>query len=176
MLTLHHIEALTATYSEARDGLGRLVDALQAEVADLKRRYHAGILAHAQQAAAAKAELEAAVEAAPELFAKPRTRVWHGVKVGWVKGRGGLEWDDPDQVVQLILKHRPDEADLLVKTTRTPVKRALEQLPGAELKKLGCRLVESGDQVVVKPMEGDIEKLVDALLKDAGEDVPREAA
>ena len=45
------------------------------------------------------------------------------------------------------------------------------ELEAGDLRKLGVTVEESGEQVVVKPVETALEKLVKALLKDAQEDV-----
>ena len=50
----------------------------------------------------------------------------------------------------------------------TPVhKEALAQLSAAELKKIGVTLSEAGDQTVVRPVDSEVDKMVDALLKAA---------
>jgi hypothetical protein len=38
------------------------------------------------------------------------------------------------------------------------------------LKKLGCTVRDTGDEVVIKPVDGDVDKIVRALLKDATEE------
>lgn len=167
MTTLAQIETLTKAYADAREGLWDLLRALEAEVAEAHRRYLPGVKKALARAAEAHDRLKGAVEAAPELFVRPRTVIFHGVKVGLVKGKGGIAFADADQVVQLVAKHFPERFELLVKTVQTPVKAALEQLTVAELKKLGCTVIESGDQVVVKAVDGAVEKLVKALERDA---------
>lgn len=100
------------------------------------------------------------------MFDTPRTVVFYGIKVGLQKGKGAIEWDDDAQVVKLIEKHFPEQADVLIKTTKKPVKKALAQLTVAELKKLGIVVEETGDQVVIKSTDSEIDKLVNALLKE----------
>ena len=39
----------------------------------------------------------------------------------------------------------------------------------AELKKVGCTVVDAGDAVVIKPTDSEVDKLVDTLLKGATE-------
>ena len=92
---------------------------------------------------------------------------FHGVRIGFMKGKGKIEWDDGEQVVKLIKKHFPAQADALIATTEKPVKAALQQLAAADLKRLGITVEESGEVIFVKPVDGEIEKLVDALLEDA---------
>lgn len=164
-MQLTDIEQLTKRYADARADVARLVHALEDEARKARQRYLAPIKAAVAAAHDAQGALKGALEQAPGLFVKPRTVTLHGIRVGYMKGKGGLEWDDDDQVVRLIDKHYPDRADVLVKTTRKPVRKALEQLTAAELKRVGVRVEETGDVVFVKPQDADVDKLVDALLK-----------
>ncbi len=108
---------------------------------------------------------------APELFVKPKSMTINGIKLGYQKGKGKIEWEDPDQVVRLIKKHFPEQADVLITTTEKPIKDALNGLTAAELKKLGISVVEGGEAIFIKPTDSAVDKLVDALLKEATEEV-----
>jgi len=176
MPTLEDIERLTKDYAEARQVLAERVAALEDELTAAKRRRLAGIRGAKNRAAAAHDRLRAAVESAPELFRRPRTHIFHGVRVGWQKGRGELRWDDPDQVVARIKRFMPDLYDTLVKTRVTPVKSALSRLSVAELRRIGVTVEDSGDQVLIKATDSQLERMVDALLKDAIEQAEGEAA
>lgn len=92
------------------------------------------------------------------------------MKVGYQKGKGTISFEDADSVVARIKKHLPDQADVLIKLKETPVKDALAQLSAADLKKIGVTVSEAGDQVVIKPVDSEVDKMVDALLKDVGEE------
>ncbi|MDF1486722.1 hypothetical protein PY257_16355, partial [Ramlibacter sp. H39-3-26] len=56
------------------------------------------------------------------------------------------------------------------KTTQRPVKDALAQLPAADLKKLGISITDAEDEVIVRAVDSEVDKLVDALLKQAGDE------
>ena len=62
-----------------------------------------------------------------------------------------------------------DDAIAYIRTTDAPDKKMLAELPVNELKKLGCTVADTGDVVVIKPTDSEIEKAVAALLKDAVE-------
>ena len=70
----------------------------------------------------------------------------------------------------LIKRRFPDHADTLIITTEVPSATGLQDLDAAELRKLGVTVEEAGEQVVVKPVETDVEKLVKLLLKGAMDD------
>ncbi|SDH89939.1 host-nuclease inhibitor Gam family protein [Roseospirillum parvum] len=164
--TLGDIEDLTRRYAAARDTLGCAVQELEDEVAVIRRRRLPRIRQLVAAAAEARSRLSAAIELAPQLFQKPRTLVLHGVKVGFAKGKGRLEFADGQKVVELIRKHYPDRAEQLIQVRESPVKGALNQMTVAELKRIGVTVIESGDEVVIRPTDSEIDKLVEALLRD----------
>lgn len=168
-MSLGHIEELTKEYSRKRAVLAQVVRDLNARLEAAKRVALPDIKAALAATAEAQHRLQTAVEAEPQLFVKPRTYIFHGVKVGMQKGKGGIEWEDDNQVVKLIRKHFPEQTDSLIKVTEKPVKSALNGLSVAELKRISCTAVETGDQVVIKPTDSEVDKLVDALLKEAAD-------
>jgi len=169
------IEGLTKQYADARAVLSERVARLEAALEHSKRQALPGIKFGLAKAAEAESLLRAAIEAAPELFERPRTLILHGVKVGICKAKGKIEWDDADQVVRLIRRHMPGQAEVLICTTERPSKPALAQLSVVELKRLGVRVIETGDEVMVQPTDSEVDKLVSALLKEALDAVPEAA-
>jgi hypothetical protein len=162
------IEVKTKEYADARGVLADRVQRLNDEIEAAKRRLLPGIKKAVEVAAEKKAGLNSAIQAAPELFIKPRTIVICGIKVGLEKGKGKIEIpkEDEEKVVRLIEKYFPDQADVLIQTKKKPAKKALSGLTVAELKKLGITVEETGDQVVIKGTDSDVDKLVKALLKE----------
>ena len=164
------VEETTRQFAEARKDLTDRVRALNEEIEKAKRKHLAGIRRCVDEAAAYHAALHGVIEENPQLFDKPRTFTFSGIKVGYRKATGEITWDDQDRVVELIRKHLPDQFDVLVQTKHKPLKEALAQVPAADLKKLGVRVAEDGDEVYIKPTDSDIDKLVTALLKNAVEE------
>lgn len=164
---MERTEQLTQNYRQRYDVLADRVQDLEGEVEKLKRRRLPGIKSAVHAAAQARDELQAHIEQHPELFDRPRTVVIAGIRVGLMKGKGKIEFDAAEKVVRLIRKHLPDQADSLIRVTEAPVKKALGNLSTAELKRIGCTVEETADQVVIKPVDGDVDKLVNALLKEA---------
>lgn len=175
-MSMELIETQTRTYAEARAVLASRVSALHDELEKAKRRSLPGIKRALGAAKAAEEELQATIEAHPELFEKPRSVILHGVRVGYQKAKGTLQWEDDDRVVELIARHHPDLLDTLVKRIEKPIKAALNTLSVGELKKLGVTVIESGDQVLIKAVDSEVDKLVDALLRDAGDEAEQVAA
>lgn len=170
MNAITDIENRAKAYSEARTKVAEYVAELQSGIDALNRMHLPKLKRAVNRAAELAQQLRDQVAEAPELFEKPRTAIFHGIKVGFEKGKGAVDFDDDDRVVALIKKKLPDQADVLIKTTEKPVKSALKQLSVKELQSIGCTVEETGDQVVVRAVDRDVDKLVNALLKGATED------
>ena len=164
------LESLTAQYSFKQRALGEAITKLERELDVVRVKHLKSIRAAVAEAREAKSTLHAALTAAPECFDKPRTREFYGVKIGYRKGNGGIDWDDDAKVCALIEKNFPKaQAELLIKTTKKPISKALADLDVAELKRLGCRVESTGDVVVIKSVDSEVDKIVKALLADEPE-------
>lgn len=168
-ITLAEIETTTKAYAERRDRLYERLTALEKDLNAVKQRHLKEIKRCTALAAETEAHLRAAIDAAPDLFEKPKTQIFHGIKVGLRKGKGSLDWEDDAALVARIKKLFPDHVTELVLVTEKPSKTGLNELDTSDLRKLGVTVEETGEQVVIKPIETAIEKLVKALLKDARE-------
>lgn len=171
MTDLGTIEKQTKDYADARGRLSDAVLVLNEELETLKRKHLKDIKRRVAVAAQYQAELKAAIEAAPALFEKPKTQVFHGIKVGYRKGSGKIEWEDDAVLVARIKKLLPAaQAELLIQTKEKPIAKALQDLDAGDLKRLGVTVEDTGEVVVIKPVDSDVDKLVAALLKDAAEE------
>ncbi len=169
MHTIDQIERKTKQFAEARNALIKHLDAVKVAQDAIRRRFLQRIR---KAAAAMQGEHDTLLQQLRDsqaLFAKPKTRTLHGVRVGWFKQRGCLSFDDASRVVALIKKHFPDQAEVLIKTTETPFKPALAELPAKDLKRLGCTITEDTEAPFIKPADGDVDKLLNALLGDLEE-------
>jgi hypothetical protein len=165
-MTLFEIEKLAKEYSDTRANLRDRVTHLEDEIMDLKKKYLPGIRRAVEAASEKQSKLKAAVEASPDFFQKPRTQTLYGIRFGFMKQKGKIGWEDDELVIKLIKKHFPDTYETYIKTVEKPLKAVLETLSVAELKKIGVEATESGDAVVIKPVDSEVDKLVDSLLKE----------
>lgn len=170
-VTMEQISEVAHRYQMARGGLTELIGSLQQELEDIRAEFLPAIKKAVAIAAAHESQLRELIEAAPQLFERPRTQIFFDVKVGFRKGAGGIDWDNDAKVVERIREHFPKaQAELLIKTTEKPIAKAIQDLDVADIRKIGCRVEATGDVVVIKPLDGEVEKLVDALLKDAAKE------
>lgn len=167
-ITMTTVEGKARYYAACRDDLAAKIHDLEAEITAARERYRTELLAAMRTHKQAEDDLRSTLEAAPHLFTKPRTRVLHGIKVGFQKGKGGLQIADESATLKLIKKHCADQIEALIKTTEKPIKDALANLDAATLKKLGVHVVDAGDAVVIKATDGDLDKLIKALQGDDG--------
>ena len=124
----------------------------------------------------ARAELLAAVESSPALFRRPRTRLLSGIKVGWRKRPGRIELDDEAATINAIrCKLDGEAAERLIRVSEKVVRGALRELSARDLMRIGALAVELDDEPIAIPADGEIDKLVAALL-DGGEPAEQEAA
>jgi hypothetical protein len=166
MATLGEIDTMAKEFSDARQRLSDTMQDLEDRQEALLRQFLPGIKRQVNIVKEKEETLKAAIGDNPELFGKPRTVIMHGVRCGFRKGSGKLDWEDDDQVVKLIKKHHADMVDLLVRVTEKPVESALKQLDVADLMKLGITVEGTGDVVVAQPTDSQIEKQVKKLLKE----------
>lgn len=172
MSTMTEIEARAKVYAEARAKLTEIVGALEDALLQLKRENLPRIRRQLARVAELHDQLHALVADAPEHFVKPRTVVLHGIRLGFEKGKGSIVFDDSDQVVALVKRRLPELASTLIKTEEKPLKTALAQLTVQQLKSIGCQVEEAGDRVVVRAVDSDVDRLVNALLKGAAVEEP----
>lgn len=166
-VTLDQIELHAKHYADRRAAVIEIVAALNSAMDALKADALPRLRRAVARAAEKHDELKALVEAAPKLFQKPKTQTFHGIRLGWMKGKGGIEWDDADAVVAAIQKHFPDQAEQLIRWTGKPLKEAINQLDVASLKKIGCRVVDTGEVVFIRPVDSAVDRMVQALLDAA---------
>jgi len=164
------IDTLAKAYAQLRKVVSERVAALTAELLSVHKRRRSGILSAVAEAKAAQEALTAAVQDAPDLFVKPRTMTLHGVKVGYAKGAGRMEWEDEDTDlvarIEKVFAKEPELLALLVNTTKKPSKDGLQTLDAKQLARLGITIEGTGDVVIVKTTDGEVDKLVRKILKE----------
>jgi len=167
-MTMNDIEKLTRAFSARRDYLAAKVAELEAELAEVKRRRLAAIKRAVSDTADAQAQLRIALSSAPQLFDKPKTRVFSGVRVGYTKQRGQVVIEDEEAVIRRIRQQLPkDQADLLIRVRESVHKPAVYDLTAGDLKRLGIRVEDDEVTIMIKPVDGEVDRLVNALLREA---------
>ncbi len=164
MTGLNDIEKAAAAYRLQRDLLTDAVAKMEEEVKHVRAGHMEEIRPLIDQVKEAHKGLHDLVEGAPDLFAKPKTKTFSAIKVGFQKQPGKLVIADAKKTVLLIRRHLKTRAKDLLKISVSPVKAAIAKLSAEDLKKIGCKVDAVDDAVVVSPVKSDAEKVIDALL------------
>ncbi len=163
---LHEIDALAKKYASERAIVAHRVDVLEKRREELNNSLLPGIKTAYVAASGAQAALIGAIQRNADLFVKPRTITLHGIKVGFQKGKGSIDWIDDEKLAEKIRDMLPEQFAVLVKTSNKPIKKALQSLDVKTLRKLGCTVEETGDYVFVKAADSDVDKLIARVLKE----------
>jgi hypothetical protein len=174
--TVLELDKLTKRYADANEALETSMRDLESVIEIVKREHFKTIKRDFVSAVERKHDLKDAIEANRELFAERKTMVLHGVKIGIVKSVGKIEIEDDEKTANLIKKHLPDLYDVLVKVIQKPIKKALNELPAADLRKIGVTIEEGGDVTVIKTATSEIEKLINKLFTEMEGDAEARAA
>jgi hypothetical protein len=180
--TLEYLQKRASVLSQARDKLAELLGTMQAEIDTIKRGSLPAIRCAARQIAQQHNDLAALIAANPDLFAKPRTCVVDGLKFGLQKQKGGMAWGDDEQLCMRIRKLADqgeisaEQADMCIRVKQTPVAAALDKLDARLIKRLGITVQADSDEPLIKSVDGEIEKAVNAVIREATKDVNAEVA
>lgn len=165
MSTISEIESLAKSLADARQELADRLQRIKDEQDTVKRRYLQGVKNSVERVRSVHAELHTMLSDAKALFEKPKTRVIHGLRLGWMKQRGKVEFDDPALVIAALRKLLgEDEAAQYIQTKESPIKDRLSELPAKDLKRCHVSITDDTESVVIKSAGGEIDKLIDALL------------
>lgn len=164
---LECIESAALYYADARAELGAEVDALRSRIKAAQAEHRPELIARLDQAANARGALEVLLLGHAGLFEKPKTRQMHGIKVGFRKLPGKVEYaDGEDRVIERIRELLRGKARTLIAVKESVRKDLLADLAAADLAAIGASIIDCGDEVVIKAIDSDLDKLLKGLVAD----------
>jgi len=169
--TMQEIETQAKTHAAARLALTNHVALLNAEMDAVKRKRLKKLRELVANAVSTGDELLDLVKESAALFKKPKSAVLHGIKLGFKKLPGKIDIADPDQTIKLIKKHFPELAENLIATKEAPSKEGLNTCDATTLKKVGVTVTSDTDVAFITDPASEVDKIVDALLKGAMDEV-----
>lgn len=175
-VSLADLELQARKLREARDEVAAIVTDLNNFISQLQREASRKLKSVVAKTADRHSELKNLVEANRHAFVKPRTYTFHGICFGIEKGKGKIEFETEQEVIDNCEKKFPELLDTLAPATRSVSKTALKLQPADTLRKLGCTVEETGDRIIVRYTDKEVDKLVNALLKSATAEAQAEAA
>ena len=167
---LKNIEKLCIQYAAARDALAEVSGEIKEERRKIVRARLRSLRARASAVSDFRAQLMEAIGEAREVFKKPRTRVLHGVKVGWRKQPGRISYSSAPFVIEKIRKKIPDRAPDLIRIRESLHSESLRKMSARELAAIGVAVEAIDDEIVVSHPADLIDQLVDVLIGEADEE------
>lgn len=169
------IDLLARQYADAQMDLDGMTNELKVVIDAAVRKCWPDLKRATTRTAERYEALHAAVSDAKSAFDQPKTRIMHGIRVGFRKAKDSVQVLNEDNTCALIKKVLPDQQDVLISTAERPVMSALDQLDDDLLKRIGCKRVPGKDEPTAKMVDTDIDKVVAALMKGAIEKAEAEA-
>jgi len=166
MINMEDIQQAAKQIADARQILTQRKHEYELNINIVKKKYYQSIRSIGQKLAEKIQELKTLIKEGKPLFKSPRTQTFFGIRVGLKKEKGKMQIDNEEATIAAIKKHYPSTWKLYIRTEEKPHKKALESLPAAELKKLGIRITDDTDEVYIKFQDDEIDKFVEAILKD----------
>jgi hypothetical protein len=170
VITIETITEQCQAYAGKHAELAAIVERIETLRRRVVEQHTPQLKAAIQALADQREQLTTSIARRPDLFDKPRTRMLHGVKVGFRKQTGRLLIPNVEFTVKRLKELYIDQLGVLIKTTEKPIKTALAELPANDLKKLGVTVTNDTDEVVVKVTDSDIDKVIAALLGQDSDD------
>lgn len=170
-MEMQAVQSAARLFAAAHSKLAGAVRFVEDAMRRLKRENRPDLLAACKEFEKSGDRLKELLERHRELFDDPKTLMIDGVRVGWRKQKGKLEFAyDADETVARIKKFFGETvADRYIRTKEVPDKKALEKLSASDLKKIGVSIVDDGEAPVMEIVEGEVEKALAALLKEEKE-------
>jgi hypothetical protein len=163
-MNMNELEAIAHDLHAACQAARGVIEKMEAEKLAVEEKHRTRLNLHLDAVKKYRAELHQGIDTNRALFAKPKTVVRHGIKFGLRKGPGGIEIADEDKTIALIEKHLAEQAEALIATRKSVVKKALENLDSKDLRQIGVTFSNVAEAVVVKLEEPETAKLLQNLL------------
>jgi len=164
------IEEAAKDYADAYNALMAQVTEIENAIADIQQEAAPELRRLVAAAKTAKGDCTLLIESNRHLFGKPKTKTFHGVKVGLQRSKGKVVYDcDDDVMVTRIRTLQPKLFNTLVAVKETPVKDALRALPDKVRHLLGFEIKSDTYLPVVTVGKSDVLKAAEALLTGDGE-------
>jgi hypothetical protein len=167
-LTLDDIKTLTEAFAESRNAMLAAGEAMNIDIEAVKEAHLATLTAAARAATRDMNTLYAAVDASRNLFAvkSAKSKVFAGITVGLRVGKFKVVAEGGRAIDAKALYETSLDARDLVAVNYAVIQSALNALPVEKLPGLGLCRVAGTESPLIKPVDADAAKIVDALIKE----------
>ena len=164
---LSDIEQAARDFSAKSKTLRNYHEELNSKIEALKQEYIEDIKQASCDAGESYQMLLTLINDASDLFKDKKSMTVSGVKFGYQKKKGKLEIINEDVTISKLKELYGDNASLYINTKISVVKKALDNLPASDLKKLGVNIVQDTDVAFVKLTDDEVQKLIEAMIKES---------
>ena len=164
---LSDIEQAARDFSAKSKTLRNYHEELNSKIEALKQEYIEDIKQASCDAGESYQMLLTLINDASDLFKDKKSMTVSGVKFGYQKKKGKLEIVNEDATIAKLKELYGDNASLYINTKISVVKKALDNLPASDLKKLGVNIVQDTDVAFVKLTDDEVQKLIEAMIKES---------
>lgn len=167
-LTLADIEQMTQDFADARNEMLAVGDAFNVDLEAVRQAHLSTLTAAARDATAKMNALYDAINANAHLFAAKgaKRKVFAGITVGLQAGKAKVvSAEEAPTFYGTVSETDQGLADQLVKVEYSFRQAALNALDDAKLPALNLTRVPGKDTPLVKPLDEEAAKVVDALIK-----------
>jgi hypothetical protein len=179
MHTLSAIQTATESFAKRRREALDYAATIEAEVQAVRDNHEAALIKKVKAMVADHETLHTLIAASEGLFTKPKSLVFDGIKVGFQVGKITIDIDDKAELVRVLqaLVETEDDAEdvanyqACLRTTVTPHEPSLLKLPPHHLIQLPLTVKPASNDVLIKPVDTDTTKAVDALIKAVQADI-----
>lgn len=161
------LEKQTQNFAYKFNALRDVVDSLNWEIEDIKRKHLPEIRKKLKAAKEQQTKLNDLIEKNKDSFVKPKTKTFHGIKIGYQKKKGTIKFSSNS--IDLIHNKLTARAKDLIITKEYISKIVAAQLTVGELKLIGGEVIQDTDVIVIKSVDSNVDKLVNQLLADDNE-------
>jgi hypothetical protein len=164
-MSLLEVENQTKKYADLYSGLTDLLTDMDKEVKWVQDKYRVKIKEEITKLKSTGENLKSLLEENKGSFEKPKTQIFFNIRVGFMKGKGKKEFNNA-KTVELIKKYLSDKKDSLIKIEETVISKALDTLTAIELKKVGVHIEDAQDEIVIRPVDTEIQKAVNKIISE----------
>lgn len=161
---LADLEVAAEDYRACYDRLNVLLERLQSEQETTVNRHIPAIRQATIRVKEAERHLRALIQDGRNLFVKPKTRITHGIEIGYRKQPDETRYPPMAALVINIKALLPEQVKVLINTTEAPNKAAIKELDDDTLRQLGITITPGQDALVIKPIGAEVDRIMKALL------------
>lgn len=166
--TIEQLEKQTKAFALSNDDLTDIKREMSSEFEAIRAKYIKKIKAAVEKTIQEKTLLSELIDNGKELFVKPKTMTMNSIKIGFQKSKDKIECDDELRTIEIIEKEYTEEEVIdLIKTEKKILKDGIIKLADNEIKKIRCRKVNGQDTVLIKTIDNEVDKFVNALMKES---------